>query len=66
MYINPEDYDIEAIKSELISVIGPATPIEEMASADLVAAETCQSKAEIIRMALSFGIDIEQFRKYSR
>lgn len=64
--INPEEYDTDGITEELVSLIGPATPIEEMAGADLVAAETCKSKEEIIRMALSFGIDIEKYHTYIR
>ncbi len=64
--INPEEYDIESIRDELVSVIGPATPIEMMANADLVAAETMESPDEIIRMALSYNIDIEKYHTYRR
>lgn len=63
--IDPNEYDIEAIRRRLVSEIGPATPIEEMANASLVSAETC-SPDEVIMMAIEYNIDIEEYRKYTR
>ncbi len=62
---NPNEYDIDGIRSALIDAIGPATPAEQMANADLVAAETC-SPYELIMMAKSYGIDVENYRNICR
>ena len=63
--INPDEHDIEAIREKLVFLIGAATPIEEMATADLVAAETC-SPYDVIIMALEYGFGIDNYRNYRK
>ena len=65
MEINIEDYDFESLRNDLIDIIGPATPINEFAQAYLVNASIC-SDEELIRLALSFNFNLDDYRKYIR
>ena len=57
--------DIISLRKDLINLIGPATPIEEYAQADLVGAETC-SDYELVAMAMEYGLDLNNYVKFTR
>ena len=55
-----EEIDYERLRSDLISFFGSATPVFQLAYADVIRVERA-SNEELVEIALSNGFDLEDY-----
>lgn len=60
-----ENIDYDRLREYLIDLIGPATMYNDAAQADLVYIEKC-TDSELEAYAMSFGVDLSDFKRYER
>ena len=58
-----EEIDYERLRSDLISFFGSATPVFQLAYADVIRVERA-SDEELVEIALSNGFDLEDYITY--